>query len=89
MGSRRAARRAGIRAIHEHVSGAQQVPPHERNPAERFLCDDAELERQRGEDDRDIVDALVIGREDVAPGRIEALEPLDGHADAGGLQDQP
>ena len=57
--------------------------------AERFLRDDPQLERQRREQDRDVVDALVVGGEDVAARRIEALEPVDSHLHAGGLQDQP
>ena len=49
--------------------------PRNGNPAERLLRDDAQLQRQRREHDRDVVDALVIRGEHVAARRIEALEP--------------
>ena len=42
-----------------------QVPAEEREPAERLLGDDAQLKRQRPEQDRDVVDALVVADEDV------------------------
>ena len=64
-------------AIDEHVSRAPQVPAEEREVAERFLRDDSQLIRQRPEQDRNVVDALVIGDEDIRPARLEPLEPVD------------
>ena len=42
---------------------------------ERLLGDDAQLKRQRPEEDRNVVDALVVGDEDVGAARLEPLEP--------------
>ena len=62
---------AGIRAIDEQVPGPLQVPAEKRNPPERLLRDDPQLQRQRREHDRDVVDALVIRgeRRSCAPDR--------------------
>ena len=81
--------RSGRRAIDQHVPGAAQVPAEERKAAERVLGDDAQLERQRAEDHRDVVDALVIGDEHVGRARRQPLEALDLDAHAGRGQDQP
>jgi hypothetical protein len=63
--------RARALAVHEQVPGPAQVPPQKRESAERGFRDDAQLPRHRREYDRDVVDALVIRREDVAAVRVE------------------
>ena len=42
--------RSGLLPIDEQMAGAREVPPEKRKSAQRFLGDDAELKRQRGED---------------------------------------
>ena len=56
---------------------ALQVPAEHRKARQRCLRDDPQLVRQRREDHRRVVDALVIGHEDVGAARRDALEPLD------------
>ena len=56
----------GFLPIDEQVTGPPQVPAEKRNPPERLLRHDPQLQRQRREHDRDVVDALVIRREHVA-----------------------
>ena len=64
----------GIAAIDQQMSGAAKVPAEKRKPPERLLRDDAQLKRQRRENHRDVVDALVIRDEDVSLARLHALE---------------
>src|SRR5206468_7462909 len=65
-----------------------EVPAEYRKARERFLRDDPELKRQRAEDDRCVVMALVIGDEDVGGAGRHALEAFDGDADTGRFQDE-
>ena len=57
--------RSGLAAIDQHVAGALQVRAEHRKAAERFLRDDAQLKRDRPEQHRDVVDALVVRDEHV------------------------
>jgi hypothetical protein len=75
-------------AIDEQMPAALEMPAEHRKARERCLCDDPELKRQRAEDHRRVVMALVIGDEDVGGAGRHALEALDGDADAGRVQDQ-
>ena len=79
----------GIPAIDEQVLAAPQMPPEHGKLRQRLLGDDPQLVRQRPEDDRRVVDALVVRHEHVVRARLDAVEPFDAHADAGGLQNQP
>ena len=83
------ARAIGMLSVDEQVAAALQVPAEHGKPRERFLRDDPELIRQRREDHRRVVDALVVRHEDVRRAGREALEALDGDVDAGRLQNQP
>src|SRR5207342_900016 len=76
-------------AIDQQMPGALKVPSEERNAAERLFRNDPQLKRQRREDDGDVVDALVVRRDDIAARGIDVLEARDANADTGGLQDQP
>jgi hypothetical protein len=69
----------GMLPIDQHVAGAGEVPAEEREPAERRLGHDAELIRQRPEQDRDVVDALVVRGEEVARARIQPLQSRGVH----------
>src|SRR4029434_6225044 len=82
-------RAIGPPAIHEHVSGSTQVPAEKRKAAERFLGDDPQLIRQRPEQDRNVVDALMIRDEYVRSVAVEAIEAGYLNANAGRGQDQP
>jgi hypothetical protein len=53
-------RSVGMPPIDQHVSRAPEVPAEKRDAPERLLRDDPQLKRQRPEEDRDVVDALVI-----------------------------
>ena len=81
--------RSGLTAIDEQMTRADQMPAEKRKAAERLLRDDAQLKRQRREDDRDVVDALVIRDEYVRLARLHPLEPLDAHVHACRRKDQP
>ena len=81
--------RSRPRSIDEQMSRPPQMPSEERDSAERVLRDDPQLIGERAEEDRDVVDALMIRGEDVAARRIEALEAADPHPHPGRLQDQP
>src|SRR5688572_12689052 len=76
-------------AIDQHVPRAPQVPAEKRKVPERLLGDDPELKRQRPEQDRDVVDALVIGDEDVGAIAREPLEAHDLDPDPRRRQNQP
>src|SRR5689334_14969602 len=75
-------------AIDEHVPGAAQMPAKEGNAAERFLRDDAQLIRQRPEENRNVVDALMIRDEDVGLPRLEAAQSFSTYMDAGGDENE-
>ena len=61
--------------------------PRNGNRSERRLRDDAQLQRQRREQDRNVVDALMVRGEHIAAPGIEPLETADHHPHAGRLQD--
>ena len=79
----------GVAPIDEQMAGAHEVPTEKRKAAERFLRDDAQLKRQRGKDDRDVVNALMIGNENVGLTRRDAIEPLHRHVHTGRRENQP
>ena len=79
----------GMPAIDEQMAAAPQMPAEHRKPRQRLLGDDPQLIRQRREDHRRVVDALVVRDEDVGRARRDPLEPFDRDANAGGLQNQP
>jgi len=85
----RSRRAVGPTSIDEHVSGAPQVPPQERKTAQGLFRDDANLVRQRPEDDGNVVNALVIGDEDVRPIPLETFKSRDLHVDTGRDENQP
>ena len=80
---------AGVLAIDQDVAGARQVPAEERKAAQRGLGQDPQLEVERPEQHRDVVDALVVGGEHVAGAARQPIEPAQLEGDAGRLQDQP
>ena len=65
----------GIAPIDQQVARPAKMPAEKRKLPERLLGDDAKLERQRREDDRDVVDALMIRDENVGPARLERRQP--------------
>ena len=65
------------------------MPSEKRKAPERFLRDDAQLERHRREDDGDVVDALMVRDEHVGLAAPHPLEPLHTHLDARRGQNQP
>ena len=67
----------------------RRCQPRNGKLTERGLGHDPQLQRNRGEDNRDVVDALVIRREHVAAMRVELVEPAHRHAHAGRAQQQP
>ena len=75
-------------SVDEHVTRAPQVPSQKRNVAQRGLRDDSELIRQGPEEDRDVVDALMIGHEHVRASRLESAQALDLHTYARCHQDE-
>ena len=79
----------GTLTIDEQVSAAAQVPSEDGKPRQRFLGNDPQLVRQRREDHRRVVDALVIRDEDVGLARRDAIESFYGDFDARGFQDEP
>src|SRR5712691_8565044 len=83
------ARAIGMTAIDEQVAATAEMPPEHRESRQRRLRDDPQLIRQRGEEDRRIVDALVIGDEHVRGARRNPFETLNANVDPGGLQNQP
>ena len=79
----------GITAIHQQVSRSLQVPSEKRKTPERGFGDDPKLQWQCREENRDVVDALMIGGEDVALGRIDQFKPGGVDANTGRLENQP
>src|ERR1700733_8851211 len=75
--------------IDEEMPAALQMPAKHGKLRQRLLRDDPQLIRERRENDRRVVDALMIRDEDVGRARDDALEALERHADAGGLENQP
>ena len=81
---------ARVPAVDEQMTGPLEMPAEKREPPERLLGDDPQLQRQRREQDRDVVDALMVRGEHVAACRARARSsPLDRHPHAGRLRDQP
>src|SRR5438128_7343431 len=76
-------------AIDEDVTRSSKMPAEKRKAAERLLRDDSNLVRQRPEHDRNVVNALMVGDEDVRAIRIQPFESryLDVHA--GRDEDEP
>ena len=83
------ARPIWIAAIDQQMPGAAQVPTEKRELPERFLRDDAQLKRQRRENHRDVVDALVIRDEHVGFAALDAVETSHAHIHSRRRQDQP
>jgi len=79
----------GVLAIDEQMPAAAKVPSKHREPRQRCLRDDPQLVRQRREDDRNVINALVIRDEHVRRAGSDSLEALHAHADPGRLQDEP
>src|SRR5215471_10560987 len=75
-------------AIDEQMSPAPQVPAENGKSRQRFLRDDPELKRQRPEQNRSVVDALMVRDENVGRARRDPFKPFDGHAHAGGSEDE-
>src|SRR6476620_7797535 len=71
------------------MSAAPEVPAENRKPRQRLFRDDPQLIGQRGKDDRDVVDALVIGNEDVGTAGLNPFEALDTDPNARRSQNQP
>ena len=81
--------RSGCRRSTNRWPPRLRCQPSTGKPRQRLLGDDPQLVRQRREDHRRVVDALVIRHEDVGRARRDALEPFDRDAHAGRLQNQP
>ena len=79
----------GILAVDEEMLAAFQMPAEHRKFRQRLLRDDPQLVRQRREDDRRVVVALMVRDEDVVRAGLQTLETFDGDANAGRLQNQP
>ena len=82
------ARPIRIASIDEQMPGPLEVPSKKGISAKRRLGDDSELERKRREQNRDVVDALMIRHEHVGLARRDALEPSHRHPNAGRHQNQ-
>src|SRR5512139_2144731 len=65
------------------------MPAEKGERRERGLGDDPELVGERSEDNRDVVDALVIRHEHVGLAPLEPPEALRVHLDARGCEDEP
>ena len=76
-------------AIDEQMSAALQMPAEDGELRDRFLGDNPQLKRQRAEDDRRVVMALVIGHKDMRRARRQPIETFNINANAGRLQNQP
>src|SRR5215204_4227698 len=78
-------------AIDEHVAGPTKVPAHERDVSQRFLGDDPQLVWERPEEDRDVVDALMVCDEHVGASGLQALESAcsDAYTRCGQNQTRP
>src|SRR5262245_60906718 len=74
--------------IDKQMTSAFQMPAEYREFRQRFLGDDAELKRQRPEQHRCVVDALMIRYEDVGRSWRHTLKTFDGHANAGSFENQ-
>src|SRR5262249_20790556 len=81
-------RAIGMAPVDQHVTSAPQMPAEKRKVAERLLRDDAKLKRQRPEQDRNAVDALMIRDEDVRATGHEPIESLDTDAHARRHEDE-
>src|SRR4029453_9097193 len=81
--------RARILAIDEQMSRPLEMPAEKRDTTQRFLRHDSQLQRQRREENRDVVDALMVRRADLAALATEVLETGDADTNPRGLQDEP
>src|SRR5687767_14086978 len=66
-----------------------QVRSEHWKTSQRFLGDDAQLERNVPEQAWNVVDALMVGDEHVGLAAHQTFEPLHCHVNAGGGEDQP
>ena len=81
--------RSGCRRSTNRWPPRLRCQPSTGKPGERLLRDDPQLIRQRREEHRRVVDALVIRHEHVGRAGRDALEAFNRDADAGRLQNQP
>src|SRR5207237_6340369 len=76
------------RSIDEQMSRPLQVPSETGDLPERVLRDNAQLIRKGGEDDWNVVDALVVRGEELAARLIDSHEAIDVHPHPRRLQNQ-
>jgi hypothetical protein len=65
--------------VDRNVSGPPHVPSHKGNPKQRSFGYPPELDWQPGGQGKNIVQAAMIGDEELRPGSIDLLEPFDLH----------
>src|SRR5215813_2464288 len=75
-------------AIDEQMSPAPQVPAENGKSRQRFLRDNPELKRQRPEQNRSVVNTLMVRDENVRRPWRDPFKPFDRHAHAGRLEDE-
>src|SRR5690348_6203203 len=75
-------------AIDKQMAAALQMPAEHGKFRQRFFRDDPKLKRQRPEQNRRVVDALMVRHEHVRSAGRYPFETFDRYTDAGRLEYQ-